>query len=405
MRISIFSDCHCGYKYGEERWKDSFLALNEAMDKSLDADLILIVGDLFDSRVPRPEVFAKTARILGKAQTVPAQTKFLEIINKETVDMSPLALRGIPIVMIHGTHEKRSKHLINPIQSLEHAGLVTHLHCATAVFEIEGRKVAIHGMSGVSDKYAKDVFDQWNPTPVPDAINILMIHQSIDPYIYSPLEPPSMKIDDFPKGFDLYVMGHMHWHESRMFKDGQILVAGSTVATSIHRIEAEQEKCIHLFDGARLTQVPLENQRKIFWREFDFNPNIKENIETYIRSISPFKPKPIISVKVKGMVKRDQLLPSFSKIEERYSDKAIVNINKNLEMEGVREQLEMIRTLNEQRLSPEEHGLKILQKNLDDVSCGIKIEEIFEYLVDGNTDLIFNILTGKQTTLSLERWT
>jgi DNA repair exonuclease SbcCD nuclease subunit len=404
MLISIFSDCHCGYKYGEERWKDSFLALNEAMDKSLNADLILIAGDLFDTRVPRPEVFSQTARILSKAQTVPSQTKFLEIINKEKIDMSPLALRGVPIVMIHGTHEKRSKHLINPIQSLEHVGLVTHIHCATAVFEIEGRKVAVHGMSGVADRYAKEVFDQWAPKPVPDAVNIMMLHQSIDPFIYSPLEPPSMKIDDLPEGFDLFVLGHMHWHESRMFKDGQLLVAGSTVPTSIRRIESEQEKCIHAFDGRNLTQIPLENQRKVFWREFEFNPNIKENIETYINTISPFKPKPIVNVKVKGIVKKDQLLPSFSKIEEKFSEKAIVNINKDLEMEGVAEQLEMIKSLNAQRLSPEEHGLKILQENLKQTGCGIKVDEIFEYLVEGNTDLIFNILTGKQTTLGLDKW-
>jgi DNA repair exonuclease SbcCD nuclease subunit len=406
MRISIFSDCHCGFKYGEERWKDSFLALNEAIDKSLDSDLIIIAGDLFDTRVPRPEVFSQTARILSKAQTVHSDTKFLEIINKERTDMSPLALRGVPIVMIHGTHEKRSKHLINPIESLEHAGLLTHLHCATAVFEIGGVKVAIHGMSGVADRYAKDVFDQWNPKPVPDAINIMMIHQSIDPFIYSPLEPPSMKIDDFPPGFDLYVLGHMHWHESRMFKGGQLLVTGSTTPTSIHKIESEQEKCIFNFDGKILTPVPLDNQRKVFWKEFEFNPNIKENIENYINSISAFKPKPIISIKVKGVIKKDQLAPSFSKIEEKYSDKGIVSINKKLEMEGVQEQLELIRMLREQRLSPEEHGLKILQENLNQMGCGIKIDEIFEHLVNGETDFLFNILTGKQSTLNgLEKWT
>ncbi len=407
MLIGIFSDCHCGYKYGEERWKDSFLALNEAMDKTADCDLIIIPGDLFDTRIPRPEVFAKVARILSKAQTIPSETKFLEIMNKEKIEMSPLALRGIPIVAIHGTHEKRSKHLINPIQSLEHAGLLIHLHCATAVFEIEGRKIAVHGMSGVPDRYAKDVFEQWNPQPVSGAINILMIHQSIEPYIYSPLEPPSMKIDDLPKGFDLYLLGHMHWHESRILNDGQLLVCGSTVPTSLHKIEAEQEKCIHKFDGKIITSIPLENQRKIFWKDFDFEPNIKESIETFVASISPFKPKPIINIKVKGLIKKDQLLPSFSKIEEKFMDKAIVNINKDLEFEGFQEQLEMLNALKEQKLSPEEHGLKILQENLKQANCGIKIEEIFEYLVQGDVDLMFNILTGRQTTLKsgLEKWT
>jgi DNA repair exonuclease SbcCD nuclease subunit len=406
MLIGIFSDCHCGYKYGEERWKDSFIALNDAVDKTLDCDLIIIPGDLFDTRVPRPEVFAKVAKILSKAQTVPSRTKFLEIINKEKLDMSPLALRGIPIVAISGTHEKRSKHLVNPIQALEHTGLLIHLHCATAVFEIEGRKVAIHGMSGVPDRYAKDVFEQWNPKPIPDALNILMIHQSINPYIYSPLEPPSMDIKDFPKGFDLYILGHMHWHEIKMFNGGQLLVCGSTIPTSIHKIESEQEKCIHKYDGKNIESIPLEEQRKVFWREFDFDPNIKENIENFISTISPFKPKPIINIKVKGLIRKEQLVPSFSGIEEKFSNKAIVNINKNLELEGFQEQIEMLRTLREQKLSPEEHGLKILQENLKQNNCGIKIDEIFEYLVDGDVNLIFNILTGTQTTLKsgLEKW-
>jgi len=68
-------------------------------------------------------------------------------------------------------------------------------------------------------------------------------------------------------------------------------------------------------------------------------------------------------------------------------------------VEGFQEQGEMLRMLREQRLSPEEHGSKILQENLKQVNCGLKIDEIFEYLVDGNTDLIFNLLIGKQKRL------
>jgi hypothetical protein len=106
-------------------------------------------------------------------------------------------------------------------------------------------------------------------------------------------------------------------------------------------------------------------------------------------------------------IKKDQLLPSFSKIEEKFMDKAIININKDLEFEGFQEQMEMLNTLKNQRLSPEEHGLKILQENLKQANCGIKVEEIFEYLVEGDIDMMFNILTGRQTTLKsgLEKWT
>jgi len=398
MKIGIFSDCHCGYKYGEERGEDSFIALDEAMDKTSDCDLILIAGDIFDTRVPRPEIFARTARILSKAQNIPSRTKFLEILNKEKKELSPLALRGIPIIAIHGTHEKRSKYMINPLQSLEHSGLIIHLDCAAAVFEIDGEKIAIHGMSGVSDRYAKDRLLQWNPKPVPNAKNIFMIHQSIDPYIYSPLEPPSLKIDNLPKGFDLYVLGHMHWNEVKPLHDGQLLLCGSTTPTSIHKIESEQQKFIYKYNNV-VERVPLEKQRKIIWKDFEFSPSIKDNIENFIQTLSLPKPKPIINIKIKGLVKRDYLLPKFSEIEEKFSDKAIININKNLQVEGFQEQVEMLRMLREQKLSPEEHGLKILQENLKQVNCGLKIEDIFDYLVDGNTDLIFNLLTGEQKRL------
>jgi DNA repair exonuclease SbcCD nuclease subunit len=398
MKIGIFSDCHCGYKFGEERGEDSFIALDEAMDKTLDCDLILIAGDLFDTRIPKPEVFAKTARILSKAQSIPSRTRLIEVMNKDKHELSPLALRGIPIVVIHGTHEKRSKYMINPMQSLEHSGLVVHLDSATAVFEVDGERVAIHGMSGVSDRYAKDKLTQWGPKPVADAKNIFMIHQSIDPYIYSPLEPPSIKLDDLPKGFDLYVLGHMHWSEIKPFKDGQLLLCGSTVPTSIHKIEAEQGKFVYKYNNV-VERIPLEKQRKIIWKEFEMSPNIIETVDNFVHTLSLPKPKPIINIKIKGNVKSDALLPKFSDIEERFSEKAIININKNLQVDGLQEQVETLRTLMQQRLSPEEQGLKILQENLKRVNCGIKVDDIFEYLVEGNTDLIFNLLTGEQKRL------
>jgi len=407
MLIGIFSDCHCGYKFGEERGEDSFIALNEAIDNTLDCDLILIAGDLFDTRIPRPEVFAKVARILSKAQHGKTNAKFIEIINKEKHELSPSALSGIPVIAIHGTHERRSKYLINPIQALEHAGLLIHLHCATAVFEIEGRKVAIHGMSGVPDRYAKDCFTQWNPQPIPGALNILMLHNSITPYIYSPLEPPSMKLEDIPKGFDLTILGHMHWHEIKLLNGGgKLLLTGSTVPTSIKKIESEQQKCIFKYDND-IRAIPLEFQRKIFWEEYEVGPNIKGTVENFIRSLSVTKPKPIINIKIRGLVKRESLLFNFSDIEEKFSNKAIININKDIEAESLQEQLEIIKTLKNENLSPEEHGLRILQEKLKQFNCGIKIDEIFDYLVEGDINLIFNILTGNQQTLKegLNKWT
>ncbi|MEM5814546.1 MAG: metallophosphoesterase, partial [Candidatus Aenigmatarchaeota archaeon] len=174
MKISIIGDCHCGFDYGGERGDDAFLALDEAITRSLDSDLIIQAGDLFDSRITRQEVFARTAKILNRTKGMKTSAKLVGLTGKAEEDLSASALQGVPIVVIHGTHERRSKHLVNPIQALESAGLVIHLHGQTAVFEIEGKRVAVHGMSGVPERYANDCLLKWNPKPVTGAVNILV---------------------------------------------------------------------------------------------------------------------------------------------------------------------------------------------------------------------------------------
>ncbi len=394
MKISIFSDCHCGFAYGSERGEDSFLGLEEAIEKSLDSDLILMAGDIFDTRVPRPEVFSRAARILSKAQHVPSRTSFSEIKNKEKHEISPLALRGIPIVAIHGTHERRSKHLVNPIQALEHAGLLIHLNCSTAVFEVDGKKVAIHGMSGVPDRYAGSVLREWNPQPIPDALNILMFHQSIEPYIYSPLEPPTIKLQDLPNGFDLYILGHIHWSEIKDLNSGKFLLTGSTTYTSLHKTESLQPKYVYQYNG-EIKKIPLESQRKIFWNEFEYTSNIANDVESMLGSIPQMQNKPIAVLKIKGTLPKDSAPIDFNEIERKYSDRAIIKIDRKLKSESLKEQVELVKLIREQKLSPEEHGIRILEDNLKQLNCDINIQDIFDLLVEGDSEDIFNLLVKK----------
>jgi len=398
MQIGIFSDCHCGFKFGEERGEDSFICLEEAMDKCSDCDLILMAGDIFDNRIPKQEVFAKTAKLLSKAQHVPSRTTLVELKNKDVADVSPLAIRGTPIVAIHGTHERRSKYLTNPIQVLEHAGLLIHLNCSTAVFEIDDKKVAVHGMSGVLEQYAKEILDDWNPQPIPDAINIFMFHQSVSPYIYSPLDPPTLKLSDLPKGFDLYVLGHIHWHEISNLHEGKLLVTGSTTPTNVHKIESEQQKVIFKYDGT-LRSIPLEKQRKVLYKEFPLDSSIKERMINYLSTLS-VENKPLIIMKVKGEITREAIVPNFNFLEEKFGKKAIINVVKDISMVGVDEQVDIIRRFREETLSPKEQGLKILNSKLLSSNVDLNIHDIFDVLIDGNVDLALKIITGEQKTLS-----
>ena len=392
MRIAIFSDCHAGHSWGEERGEDSFKGMAEAMEKSKGADLILIAGDMFDSRIPKQEVFSQVARILSVSQNYESATKLVDVKMKEQRQLP--TLRGTPIVTIYGTHERRSSHLVNPVQLLEHTGHVLNLHCETAVFDIGGKKVAIHGMSGVPERFAKDCLVSWNPKPVLGAINIMMLHQSIDPYIYSPLDPPSLKVDDLPSGFDLYVLGHMHWWDNQRFKTGTLLITGSTCTTSIHKIESEQAKSIWFFDGSLLERHSLPNQRKIIWKEFILDADTRQHIETELSKLPIEGQKPIFAVKVKGTLPVDAVPPNFADIEDRFSDRAIITINKALQVEGWADQIELLAALKQTKMSPEEIGMRLLSENLKATNCGIRAEEIFELLVDGQSDIIFNELFG-----------
>jgi DNA repair exonuclease SbcCD nuclease subunit len=395
MKISIIPDVHCGYGRGTEREEDSFLALDETIEKNLDADLILMVGDIFDSRIPKQETVAKVAKSLVKAQNVPSKTQFVDLIGKERSELSPSALRGIPIVSLHGNHDRRSKHMTNPVQVLEKAGVLIHLHKGVIIFEIEGKKIAVHGMGNVPERYAKDVLYSWNPTPVEGAINILLLHQSIDPYIYSPLEPPSIKMEDLPAGFDLIVDGHMHWHDTRTLGGCLFLVSGSLSPTSIHKKESEQRKGYFVYNGMTLEFKGIENQRKIYNESLYFNDNLHYDLDSKISGIisrDTSKLKPIIKINIKGTIPKGTNRPSFMAIENKHKDKAIIKIGRKFKTEDFEEQVELLRALRDKRLSPEEQGVLLLRKNLEQTKCGLRPDELFDVLMEGDTEKAMIIL-------------
>ena len=399
VKISIIGDCHFGYDFGGERGEDSFATVTEALENSKDADLIIQTGDMFDYRITKQEIIAKAAKVFSIARNSQCNTKLIEVIGKKTEDTPKL--RGVPIVCIHGTHERRSKHLLNPIHAMENADLVLYLDSQTAIFDCNGTKVAVHGLSGIPERYAKDFLRQWNPRPIQGAINIFVMHQSIDPYIYSPLEPPSLKLDDLPDGFDLIIAGHMHWWDQKLIRQGKLLLTGSTIPTGVHAHEAAQKKCFWTFNGKDIEQHFFNYQRRVFMPEVQYDANIRTNIENAIKEVASkgFTPKPIINLKLLGKLPAGVQQPKLSDLSEKYSDQAIVNFNSKLESEDFKEQVDLLRSLREAKLSPEEQGLKILQQHLDQANVSIEVKEIFDLLSDGDAQNIFNIITGKQATL------
>jgi DNA repair exonuclease SbcCD nuclease subunit len=408
MRIAVLSDFHFGYAYNSGLENDSFNNAEEAIDRSLDSDLILVAGDIFDTRSPKTQTWAQTMKILTKPLLKPNPDVKLVESTKELKEISKRVLNHLPLLAIHGNHERRAIGEINPVETLENAGILIHLHCNTMVFEKDGVKVAVHGMSSVSERNAYEVLSQWNPQPIPDCVNILLLHQNIDPYVYSPLETPSLNHSNLPKGFDIIINGHIHTKTEESINGTKFIIPGSLTITQFQRGEAENEKCFVAVDvgkekDIKIEFVPLEKNRKFFYEEIQVDGPMREQIEKKINDIlysRDFTQPPIIRLKITGkeMEVVDQELRDM---ERKYSGKAIIVFAKDLESPEITEKIEFLQNLREQKLSTEEIGLSILKKNLDSfqMETDFDYEDFYKLLSEGEVDNAFNILIGEQKTL------
>jgi DNA repair exonuclease SbcCD nuclease subunit len=409
MKIAILSDFHFGFGKDTPLENDSFENAEEAIEKAIESDLILIGGDIFDSPSPSTQTWAKAIKILSKPLLKPNPGIRLVECSKELKEISRRTLNHLPVVALHGNHERRTRGEFNPIQVLENAGFLIHLHTTTIVFEKNGRKVAIHGMSAVPERFAKNFLYDWNPKPIEGCINILFLHQNIDPYVFSPLEPPSLTTENLPKGFDIIINGHIHTYASEKIDETNLLIPGSLVITQFEKNEAEIDKGfleINVEDEIKVNFITLKTSRKFFYEEvkLEEGKSIEEQIEKKIDEIvytKNLQKPPLIRIKITGK-EVGGLEQELRAIERKYEGKAVLKFVKELESPEVTRKIELLQNLREQKLSVEEIGLAILKKSLDELSFEhtFDYENIFKLLSEGEVDKTLNILLGEQKTLT-----
>jgi DNA repair exonuclease SbcCD nuclease subunit len=400
MRIAILSDMHFGFGAGGERADDPFEAFKEAISKSLDCDLILLCGDLFDVRNPDAETLTKAMELMIPPLLRQNDIRLVQGIGKDKTSISEIALMGIPMVAIHGTHERRAKGLLNPVEALEKAGFLIYLHCNGVILEKEGERVAVQGLSGVPDQYADSVLENWNPAPEHGCFNVFILHQSITEFLFA---DHTLDLNKLPKGFDLYVNGHIHEAKEAEYDKKPFLLSGSLIPTQLKE-ESEKQKGFWIaetsvrdlagdsegkkvFDkkGVRIYWVALQNQRNTFVRNFE-NPTI-EGVEKEIGALLSKKhdKKPLIKIGLEGKFS-DTLA---SEIEMKFGAKAILSLKKAAEKSELPR-----KSLEEHKLTVEETGRKILAENLRKAGLSPKLyESVFELLVEGKADETIELLT------------
>ncbi len=406
MKVAVIGDMHLGYSSNTERAKDSFRQAEEAVDKALkeNADIILVTGDIFDDRVPNQEVLGKAMNIFRKTLSKKSDVKLNSLEGKNKKEVPELVLKGTPVISLNGNHDRRGKGYTNPVQLLEDAGLLIHLHTASAVFEKNGEKIAVHGMSNVPEKYARTVLEKWGPKPVENAYNILMLHQNIGQYVYSEDEHSVINLEDLPEGFDLIIDGHVHWSDRMELKGNNFLLAGSTVSTQIRKIESQKPKRIWIIENGNITSKKLSTARKQHYKEVKFKDlkpdEVKEKIENTIKGIETEERKPLVRIVLEGTLKKGFETSDLTvgSLERKYSDKFILRIGRQkLLSYGSVSKKELLKKMRKKQIPVEELGLETLKKHLEDLNYKEtnKVDNLLKMFIEKDADEVYKNLTNE----------
>ncbi|HID60313.1 MAG TPA: DNA repair exonuclease [Hadesarchaea archaeon] len=406
LKIAVISDPHLGAKWGTAREHDSFIQFREAVEKSLElgAQLIVLLGDIFDTRVPRQEVWARALRILSTPLARGRnQVNLIEAKDKEPGEISPVALRGTPVISLHGNHERRTRGLTNPVEALEAAGLLIHLHQGALVFETPDGGLAIHGMSNVPEQHARKVLATWNPKPVEGAFNIIALHQSVGKFVYSSEERPTLDLADLPAGFDLYLCGHIHYRNESTANGRPLLFPGGTERTQLLQVEAETPKgfyMVEIGDGLKYDFVELASPRDFFYAEMRFVgvsiPELNKAVRAKVGELLG-KPRknpdklPLIRVRLVGTLAKEASRGEFDEraVTQEFEDRALVVVSKgDLVAPGLEEKVQLLRELRERRMSVDDTAMVLLEENLREAGYTqiFDVRTLYGLLVEGREE-------------------
>ncbi len=367
MRIAILSDLHIGYERFRE---DAFSQAGTALEMAAkEADAILIPGDIFDYRHPKPDVIAEGMIAFKRISGAAFKARVIKLEGRERYT-------DRPIVAIPGTHERRADGEIDAVDLLSLSGLLVNANKAMAVIEKGDEKVCVYGIGGVAEERFRETIKALNPRPVEGAFNIFFFHQSI--YETLPFSSDFIHIEELPIGFDLYVCGHIHSRYEGKCHGKDLLIPGSTVLTQLKEGEQE-EKGFFIYDTESRSYSFLGiGSRKFVNISIDVSGKdagkINGEIERAVADAAGKFERPVVRVALAGEAK-DRLVQASIRAPE--AGGAAVEISKsgikNVEAEAIAEEI------REERLgevSIKELGMKIFISRLKEKGYQMSIDPV-----------------------------
>lgn len=326
MKIAILADFHIGYeRFREDAFKQADEALELASQK---ADMIVIAGDIFDYRHPKPEVIAEAITLFKRLSS----KKFAA--NVSGFDGRGERYTDIPVVAIPGTHERRSDGEVDPVDLLNLAGLLVNANQAKVTVEKDGERVVVYGVGGTAEERFKETLDRMDLKPTAGAFNLFLFHQSV--YEFLPFSEDFIRLEELPPGFDLYVDGHIHSKVEAKCNGKKFLIPGSTVLTQLKEGEQE-EKGFFVYDTKNDDYSFIKiKSRRFFMVKIDVEgmapTEVSGAVEGKIASIAgEGHDRPIIRVVLEGKLKDGfrNVDIGIKGIADAYSKNAIVEITKS----------------------------------------------------------------------------
>lgn len=357
MKIAIISDTHVGYpRFYEDSFTQAEAAFRDADSK---ADVILFLGDLYDTRVPSLQVLGRTISLFRSLKT--------------------------PVYAIHGNHERRSKGSLNPVGLLERAGLIQHINFSSKVFEKGGERLFLAGMGNVPDDLAPAALRKlMENVQIPEShFSILMLHQSVSEFVYG---ENLLSVDDLEKfGFDLVLDGHIHVRKET--PDGKFLIPGSTVITQLTK-EETNPRGYYLYDTKekknQFVQIPC---RKFLFQELEFKDakpkDVQEKVGALFTELRKQAPDAIIKVRLKGTLGKGLRASDVVLAED-----GALFIDNKLNEHIIRSDLKAIREMREKKLSVREMSEARIRDKLKGKITLFEPSELFEALSNSSEDAL-----------------
>ncbi|MFN3384682.1 MAG: exonuclease SbcCD subunit D [Archaeoglobaceae archaeon] len=288
VRVAHFADTHLGFRqYNlEEREQDFYEVMDEIAEKIIEerAEIVIHSGDLFDSPKPPAQAYYAFKKFLNKLE---GKAKVFAVLG----DHDTPKRRGMPP---HKVFDDRIR--ILGLASGEHQTL-----------NLKGEEVFIAGISHFGRRYRDLLIEELKKLETlasKSPISILALHQAIDKF-FSLEEVYELRMDEIPRNFKYYAMGHLHSRVLASFGNGTLAYSGSTEIIRSDEI-ADWEKSgkgFYIVDIGKedvgIEKVNLERIRPQLRVKFGYE-NFEEELEKFLDTMEDYKKPPIVHVTVEG---------------------------------------------------------------------------------------------------------